>query len=95
MAGSLNKDPLFIGLTRPTLIFGVSVQYAMLNMMLCTIYFINFSDFKVIFVSALVHGVGYLLCIKEPRFMELYINKFGKCNHCPNKNYYGANSYDI
>ena len=33
MSGKLVSDPLFVGLTRPTMIFGVSIQYAMLNMM--------------------------------------------------------------
>jgi type IV secretion system protein VirB3 len=91
----LNNDPLFVGLTRPTLIFGVSIQYAMLNMIISGIYFIQTSSIKIIFVAIIVHIIGYILCFKEPRFMELYIMKFSNFNKCPNKSYYGANSYDI
>ncbi len=29
MSGQLVSDPLFVGLTRPSMIFGVSIQYAM------------------------------------------------------------------
>ncbi|MES2214552.1 MAG: VirB3 family type IV secretion system protein [Pseudomonadota bacterium] len=93
--GSLGSDPLFVGLTRPTLIFGVSIMYEMLNMMICVVAFINTSDIRIIGLALIVHIVGYIACFKEPRFMELTINKLDKCNKCPNKSYYGANSYSV
>jgi type IV secretion system protein VirB3 len=93
--GSLSSDPLFVGLTRPTLILGVSIYYAMLNMMVCVVWFINTSNIKIIPIAFAIHMVGYILCFKEPRFMELYINKLSRCNQCPNKSYYGANSYTV
>ena len=95
MAGKLEADPLFVGLTRPTMIFGVSIQYAMLNMMISVTWYIQSSGIEILFVAAFVHLVGYILCFKEPRFMELYLNKASKCNQCPNKSFYGANSYSI
>lgn len=91
----INADPLFVGLTRPTLIFGVSMQYALLNLMVCAVYFIQTSSITIIFVGIVIHLVGYILCFKEPRFMELYLIKLGKFNQCPNRSYYGANSYDV
>ena len=95
MSGKVTSDPLFVGLTRPTMIFGVSVQYAMLNLMISVTIFIQKSSVYIIFIALAVHLVGYLLCFKEPRFMEIYMNYFGKCNQCPNKSYYGANSYSV
>jgi len=94
MSGFKN-DPLFVGLTRPTLIFGVSLQYAMLNMMACGLYFIQTSSVKIIFLGAALHLVGYILCFREPRFMELYLLKLSKFNQCPNRSYHGANSYEV
>jgi type IV secretion system protein VirB3 len=91
----LRNDPLFVGLTRPTLIFGVSLHYAMLNMMICGMYFIQTSSISIVLVGVVIHLIGYILCFKEPRFMELYLVKLGKFNQCPNKSYYGANSYDV
>lgn len=93
MSGKLKSDPLFVGLTRPTMIFGVSIQYAMLNLMISVTIFIQNSSIYIIFIAAVVHLIGYLLCFKEPRFMELYLNYVAKCNQCDNKSYYGANSY--
>ena len=70
MSGQLSSDPLFVGLTRPSMIFGVSIQYAMLNLMVSVTIFIQESSVYIIFVAAVVHLIGYLLCFKEPRFME-------------------------
>lgn len=95
MSGELKSDPLFVGLTRPTMIFGVSVQYAMLNMMISVAIFIQTSGFRIVFVAGIIHLIGYLLCFKEPRFMELYLKKGAKCNLCVNKSFYGANSYIV
>lgn len=95
MLGKLEADPLFLGLTRPPMIFGVSLSYALLNIMLSTMYLTVASNFYVIPVSLVVHGVGYLLCFKEPRFMEIYLMRAQKFNKCPNRLYYGANSYGI
>jgi type IV secretion system protein VirB3 len=92
---SVSSDPLFVGLTRPTMIFGVSVQFGMLNMMIFVLAFIQTSSFRIIPLAFLIHGIGYILCFKEPRFMEIYINKFDKCNQCSNRMYYGSNSYDL
>ncbi len=93
--GRLRADPLFVGLTRPTMIFGVSVSYAMLNMMISVVWFINTSSFKIVPLAVLIHFIGYILCFKEPKFMEMILNKNAKCNQCPNKSYYGANSYNV
>lgn len=95
MPSNLSTDPLFVGLTRPTLIFGVSIQFAMLNMIISVVGFIQTTDIRIVVVAGFIHGIGYILCFKEPRFMEIYKNKFSKCNQCANKMYYGSNSYDI
>lgn len=89
----MSSDPLFVGLTRPNLILGVSLKFAMLNMVASVTAFIQTNNFKIVFVAVILHLIGYMLCFKEPRFVELYIMKFSKCNKCPNRTHYGANSY--
>ena len=95
MSGQVASDPLFVGLTRPSMIFGVSIQYAMLNLMISVTMFIQKSSIYIIFIAFIVHMIGYLLCFKEPRFMELYLNYAVKCNQCANKSFWGANSYSV
>ncbi|MDX1924634.1 MAG: VirB3 family type IV secretion system protein [Rickettsiaceae bacterium] len=94
MSGFMN-DPLFVGLTRPTLIGGVSLPFFMVNMMITGCFYIYSTSVKVVFVAIGVHIVGVIICFKEPRLIELFINRASKCNKCPNKFYYGANSYDM
>jgi type IV secretion system protein VirB3 len=95
MSGNLSSDPLFVGLTRPTMVFGVSISYAMLNMIVSVVYFINTSSIMILPIALIIHAVGYILCFKEPRFMEIYLNKLSRCNNCPNRSYFGANSYYV
>ncbi len=93
--GQLAKDPLFVGLTRPTMILGVSTGYAMVNMMITVVVFINYSSFLIIPISVVVHLIGYIACFNEPRIVEIITNKLSKCNKCPNKTFHGANSYKV
>jgi type IV secretion system protein VirB3 len=95
-SGRLQSDPLFQGLTRPTMILGVSYMYFVINAAVCLIFFINMQSFKVLFiVGPVVHLIGYLICLKEPRAIELFILKIQKGYKCVNRGYHGfTNSYD-
>jgi type IV secretion system protein VirB3 len=96
MAGRLQSDPLFQGLTRPTMIMGVSYMYFIINAAINMILFINLQSFFVLLVVApIVHLIGYLICVKEPRAIELFIVKASKGFKCLNRGYHGyTNSYD-
>lgn len=94
--GELEADPLFVGLTRPPMLFGVSYIFVLLNGFFSILGFINTSDFTILLVIApSVHLVGYLICFKEPLFLELYMIRSNKCMKCKNRFYHGANSYDL
>ena len=95
MSGQLASDPLFVGLTRPAMIFGVSVKFAALNIIISMTYFIQSNSIPVLFIAAILHMFGYVICFKEPRCIEIFLNKMARCNQCPNKLYYGANSYGL
>lgn len=94
-SGRLKLDPLFVGLTRPTLLFGVSQMFVVLNALGCIGFFIMSSDFRALFLLLINHLIGYIICAKEPLFLELYMLKMQKCNKCVNKFFHGANSYDM
>ncbi len=95
-AGRLQSDPLFQGLTRPTMILGVSYMYFVINAVISMITFINMQNFMVLlFVAPSVHLIGYLICLKEPRAIELFVVKLAKGYKCVNRGYHGyTNSYD-
>ncbi|AWD32931.1 Type IV secretory pathway, VirB3-like protein [Candidatus Fokinia solitaria] len=94
MNGQIRADSLFLGLTRPTLLFGVSYVFAIVNVMLCFCLFAATHDFKFIFGIIPMHGVGYYFCSKEPLFIELFQVKVSKCMRSRNRMYHGCNSYD-
>jgi len=94
-SGRIKVDPLFVGLTRPSLLFGVSQIFFILNTLACMSYYVLANDFKAIFLLFVNHMTAYLVCSKEPLFMELFMVKLQKCNQCNNKSYHGANSYDM
>ncbi|MDX1974943.1 MAG: VirB3 family type IV secretion system protein [Rickettsiales bacterium] len=96
MSGRLQSDPLFQGLTRPTMIAGVSYMYFVINALVTMIAYINTQNFMILFIVApSVHLLGYLICLKEPRAIELFIVKMSKGYKCPNRSYHGyTNSYD-
>ncbi|AZU37286.1 type IV secretion system protein VirB3 [Wolbachia endosymbiont of Bemisia tabaci] len=93
--GNIQTDQLFKGLTRPAMLFGVSYMFAILNVLICMLIFINTNDLRTFLMLCGVHGLGYIASAKEPLFIELFMVKLGKCSKCLNRFYHGANSYDI
>ena len=94
--GELEVDMLFLGLTRPSMLFGVSYTVVLANFFLCMMYFVITSDFLGFLALPLIHGVAYVLSEREPLFLELFMIKQQKCNRCKNRLYHGlTNSYDV
>jgi type IV secretion system protein VirB3 len=94
--GRLAADPLFQGLARPPMVAGVSYMFFVINAMLCMTMYINTKSFMVLPLALITHGFGYLLCMKEPRAVELWMlrMKFGLRSW--NRAYHSfTNSYDV
>lgn len=96
-SGRLQADPLFQGLARPPMVMGVSYMFFVVNAIICLIAFIQTGNFVVLLaVAPVIHGIGYLLCLKEPRAIELTILRCATGMRCMNRAYHGnTNSYDI
>jgi len=78
------------------MIAGVSYMYFVINAVISMIAFINTQNFKLVIPLAVgVHLLGYLICLKEPRAIELFILKVNKGFRCMNRGFHGyTNSYD-
>ena len=95
-SGYVQIDPLFGGLTRPPMVFGVTYAYFALNILGSLVYFILRSDFKVILIAAFVHGIAYMVCLKEPLLIEMFMLRQAKFRRCRNRKVHGLrNSYDF
>jgi len=96
MSGTIEADQLFLGLTTPPMLAGVSFTFAALNGIFSLLAFIITEKFFYLLVLLpLIHGIGWLICLKEPRAVELFVARMSKCNVCPNRfRHGGTNSYD-
>lgn len=90
---ALERDIVFGALTRPQMFAGVSYSYFVLNLAVSTEVFLITRSFWAIVAALLLHGVGYALCLREPRFLDLWLLKVSGCPRVPNHSFWGSNSY--
>jgi type IV secretion system protein VirB3 len=95
--GRLEADPLFLGLTRPPMMLGVTYSWFMLNALTWAMVFINTSDFGLMIPGGVAtHFIGYMICSREPRFMDIWMVKMSKCSRCKNSGFHhNTQSYDL
>jgi type IV secretion system protein VirB3 len=89
----LERDTCFVALTRPQMFAGVTYSYFVANVVIATELFLIFKSIWVIAAAVLVHGAGGLLCLKEPRFFDLWLARVSKCPRIKNYKVWGCNSY--
>jgi type IV secretion system protein VirB3 len=69
----LIADPLFIGATRPSMLWGVTYSAVMLNAMCIMELFLLTKNLLVLLLAAPIHGVCMLLCARDARFFDLVL----------------------
>ncbi|HEX5379018.1 MAG TPA: type IV secretion system protein VirB3 [Phenylobacterium sp.] len=89
----LASDPVFAALTRPQMIGGVTYSYAVFNLIATVEAFLITKSFWALLVALILHGIGYLGCLREPRFFDLWITRSSRCPRIRNYRFWGANSY--
>jgi len=89
----LERDNLFVALTRPQMFAGVTYSYFIANAVIATELFLVFRSFWVILAALLIHGIGVVLCLREPRFFDLWLTRAGRCPRVKNHKIWRCNSY--
>jgi type IV secretion system protein VirB3 len=89
----LDSDPIFTALTRPQMIGGVTYAYAVFNLIVTLEAFLITRSFWAFAVSAGVHLVGYVGCVNEPRFFDLWVTRLTRCPRVRNFWFWRSNSY--
>jgi len=89
----LEKDPVFVALTRPQMFAGVTYSYFILNMIVAAEIFLIFQTFWALAIAAALHLVGVILCLREPRFFDLWLVKMSRCPRVRNYRLWQCNSY--
>ena len=90
---ALDRDTLFVGLTRPQMFAGVTYSLFVTNVVIATELFLIFKSIWVIAVALLLHAIAVLACLKEPRFFDLWLARVSKCPRIKNFTVWGCNSY--
>jgi type IV secretion system protein VirB3 len=93
MAAMLNRSSVFVALTRPQMFGGVTYSYFVFNAILAAELFLIFKSFWALAIALVVHGVGMIACLREPRFFDLWIAKVSRCPRVKNYRLWGCNSY--
>lgn len=84
---------MFTGLTRPQMFAGVTWSFFIANGVIAAELFLIFKTFWVIGIALVLHAVGAVLCLREPRFFDLWIARVSRTPRIPNYRYWGCNSY--
>jgi len=89
----LERDTLFVGLTRPQMFAGVTYSIFVANVVIATELFLIFKSLWVVAAALTLHGAGMLLCLKEPRIFDLWLARVSKCPRIKNYRIWRCNSY--
>ncbi len=89
----LARDPVFGALTRPQMFAGVTYSYFVLNAVVTIELFLITKSFWTLLAALVLHGIGYLGCLKEPRFFDLWMTKVTRCPRIRNARFWRCNSY--
>jgi type IV secretion system protein VirB3 len=90
---SLERDPVFGALTRPQMFAGVTYSYFVLNAVVTLELFLLTKSFWTLTAALVLHLVGYLGCLKEPRFFDLWLTRLSRCPRVRNIAFWRCNSY--
>ncbi|MFA5968778.1 MAG: type IV secretion system protein VirB3 [Sphingomonas sp.] len=90
---TLNRTPVFRALTQPQMFGGVTYSYFIINLVVTTEAFLISRSFWTVPVALLVHAVGYLACLREPRIFDIWINRVSKCGRTRTHGLWRCNSY--
>jgi type IV secretion system protein VirB3 len=93
MADHLRHDTLFVALTRPQMFAGVTYTFFVINVVIAVELFLIFRSWWVLVVALVLHGVGMLFCLHEPRFFDLWITRVRNCPRVKNHGLWRCNSY--
>lgn len=93
MAGDLRRDTLFVALTRPQMFAGVTYSIFVVNGVLAAELFLIFKTFWVLLFALVLHGVGAVASLREPRFLDLWIIRVSRCPRVKNYRLWRCNSY--
>lgn len=68
---ALIKDPLFQGVTRPTMLMGVTYEAFVFNFLFTSIAFLGSGRLTMLLVCLPIHAVCFIVCARDARYFGL------------------------
>ena len=89
----LSCSAVFLGLTRPAMLLGVTVEYLSISFMITVSIFILTDSFRYLLLYFPLHLIGWLACQMDCHIFRLFSKRW-ECQVSPNKSLWGCQSYD-
>jgi len=89
----LRRDTLFVALTRPQMFAGVTYNYFVINAIVAAELFLIFRSLWALAAAAVIHLIGVLICLHEPRAVDLWLTRSTRCPRIKNFKLWRCNSY--
>ena len=89
----IERDTLFVALTRPQMFAGVTYSYFIANAVIATELFLIFKSVWALAVALIVHVVGVIMCLREPRAFDLWLTRVSRTPRVKNHKIWRCNSY--
>lgn len=90
---NLVRFPVHRALTRPQMFAGVTYSFFIINAAVTTEAFLITKSFLALPIALLIHAIGYLACLREPRVFDLWITKVSRCPRVKTWRQWRCNSY--
>lgn len=72
---------------------GVTYSYFILNGILAAEFFLIFRSLWVLALALIIHLVGVVICLRDPRAIDLRLARSMRCPRVPNRRVWQCNSY--
>ena len=91
----IKTDPLAVGLTRPAMKLGVPYPALMINLIVSVEALVWTRNVLWMLICVPIHGICYLVCLKDPRTFELFVQWLRTKANClvASRGYWSASSY--
>jgi type IV secretion system protein VirB3 len=89
----LERDTLFVALTRPQMLLGVTYGFAIANAIVTTELFLVFRSVWVLLAAIVLHAIGWVACLRDPHIFSLWLVKIRRCPRVRNYRVWHCNSY--
>lgn len=86
-------DTLFLGMTKPPMVMGVTFKMFVFIWLASACAFLGLGELPYMLVGLPFHVSAYLICRVDPNLFDVYFLKYAKLIQCTNSSHWKCNSY--